>query len=160
MQHTEVLQLTKAALDDYPDSLNLLVCCMWLCMLSYKVKGQTCASDDQKYAVTVEALNEDQTDVEISEQSEKWNDTRSVFPKYQTMILVPYTSILFQHHMLRKHYQKWLLHSVFSLIAQATACLVIITSVWLLLAEIFLLMGHTNEATHCFQEAPSFQLSA
>lgn len=26
MQHDEVLQLTKAALDDYPDSPNLLLC--------------------------------------------------------------------------------------------------------------------------------------
>jgi hypothetical protein len=40
-------------------------------MLSYKVKGQASVSDGQKYAVTLEALNEDQTNVEISEQSEK-----------------------------------------------------------------------------------------
>jgi len=75
-------------------------------MLSYKVKGPANASDRQKYAVTVEALNEDQTNIDISEQSEKLNSTRSVLRKYQTKIPVPYMPILLQHHMLRKHYQK------------------------------------------------------
>lgn len=68
MQQAEVLLLTKAALDDYPDSPNLLYVTVYVELQS---QGQASASDGQKYAVTVEALNEDQTNVEISEQSEK-----------------------------------------------------------------------------------------
>ena len=79
-------------------------------MLSYRVEGQASTSDSQTYAVTVEASYEDQTTV-IIQSSQRNEMIREVFfscrpPKYQAKIPVPYVHILWQHHVLRKCYQK------------------------------------------------------
>ncbi|XP_068086272.1 tetratricopeptide repeat protein 7B isoform X2 [Anabrus simplex] len=79
-QYAEALQLVEAALEEYPDNLNLLYV---KAHLELNSQGGEMALLTAKHMLALwKTLYEDQTNVELNDQSEKRSDTRSVFQLY------------------------------------------------------------------------------
>ncbi|KAJ4428145.1 hypothetical protein ANN_24159 [Periplaneta americana] len=133
-----------------------------------------CPSSDGGYSALFTAkhmlalwktLYEDQTNIELPDQSEKRSDTRSVFQLYTSEMSDKDSSSLHAHSLAASRVEQ-ALSEVASSLSSFTPrpgpqrAWLLQLQIWLLLAEIYLSLEQVSAATACIQEATSiFPLS-
>ncbi|XP_021924008.1 tetratricopeptide repeat protein 7B isoform X2 [Zootermopsis nevadensis] len=162
-QHAEALQLVEAALEEYPDNLNLFYV---KAHLELQSQGGELALFTAKHMLSLwKTLYEDQTNIELPDQSEKRSDTRSVFQLYTSEMSDKDSSSLHAHSLAASRVEQ-ALSEVASSLSSFTPrpgpqhAWLLQLQIWLLLAEIYLSLEQVAETTACIQEATSiFPLS-
>lgn len=162
-QHVEALQLTEAALEEYPDNLNLLYV---KAHLELQSQGGEMALLTAKHMLALwKTLYEDQTNGEIIDHSEKRSDTRSVFQLYTSEMSDKDSSSLHAHSLAASRVEQ-ALSEVASSLSSFTPrpgpqrAWILQLQIWLLLSEIYLSLDQEAAATASVQEATSiFPLS-
>ncbi|GLH01190.1 Tetratricopeptide repeat protein 7B [Gryllus bimaculatus] len=162
-QHVEALQLTDAALEEYPDNLNLLYV---KAHLELQSQGGELALLTAKHMLALwKTLYEDQTNGELGDHSEKRSDTRSVFQLYTSEMSDKDSSSLHAHSLAASRVEQ-ALSEVASSLSSFTPrpgpqrAWILQLQIWLLLAEIYLSLDQEAAATASIQEASSiFPLS-
>ncbi|PNF24650.1 hypothetical protein B7P43_G18222 [Cryptotermes secundus] len=187
-QHAEALQLVEAALEEYPDNLNLLYVKAHIELQSQG--GESALFTAKRMLALWKTLYEEQTNIELPDQSEKRSDTRSVFQLYTCEMsdkdssasisnLRKCPSSLSVHqsqnytitgslhaHSLAASRVEQALSEVASSLSSFTPrpgpqrAWLLQLQIWLLLAEIYLSLEQVPAAMACIQEASSiFPLS-
>ncbi|GFG28700.1 hypothetical protein Cfor_05984 [Coptotermes formosanus] len=159
----EALQLVEAALDEYPDNLNLLYV---KAHVELQSQGGEQALLTAKHMLSLwRALYEDQTNSELPDQSEKRSDTRSVFQLYTSEMSDKDSSSLHAHSLAASRIEQ-ALSEVASSLSSFTPrpgpqrAWLLQLQIWLLLAEIYLSLEQVSDATSCIEKASSiFPLS-
>jgi len=159
----EALQLVEAALDEYPDNLNLLYV---KAHVELQSQGGEQALLTAKYMLSLwRALYEDQTNIELPDQSERRSDTRSVFQLYTSEMSDKDSSSLHAHSLAASRVEQ-ALSEVASSLSSFTPrpgpqrAWLLQLQIWLLLAEIYLSLEQVSDATSCIEKASSiFPLS-
>lgn len=162
-QHAEALQLVEAALEEYPDNFNLLYV---KAHIELQSQGGESALFTAKHMLALwKTLYEDQTNIELPDQSEKRSDTRSVFQLYTSEMSDKDSSSLHAHSLAASRVEQ-ALSEVASSLSSFTPrpgpqrAWLLQLQIWLLLAEIYLSLEQVPAATACIQEASSiFPLS-
>ncbi|XP_069687732.1 tetratricopeptide repeat protein 7B-like isoform X2 [Periplaneta americana] len=162
-QHAEALQLVEAALEEYPDNLNLLYVKAHLEL--HSIGGESALFTAKHMLALWKTLYEDQTNIELPDQSEKRSDTRSVFQLYTSEMSDKDSSSLHAHSLAASRVEQ-ALSEVASSLSSFTPrpgpqrAWLLQLQIWLLLAEIYLSLEQVSAATACIQEATSiFPLS-
>ncbi|XP_068086274.1 tetratricopeptide repeat protein 7B isoform X4 [Anabrus simplex] len=162
-QYAEALQLVEAALEEYPDNLNLLYV---KAHLELNSQGGEMALLTAKHMLALwKTLYEDQTNVELNDQSEKRSDTRSVFQLYTSEMSDKDSSSLHAHSLAASRVEQ-ALSEVASSLSSFTPrpgpqrAWLLQLQIWLLLAEVYLSLDQLPAAMACVQEASAiFPLS-
>ena len=92
-QYAEALRLINSILEEYPDNLNILYVKANLEL--HSVGGEEALLTIKHMFFLWKTLYEDQTNVDVEQQSEKRSETRSLFPTYTSEISDKDSSKLF-----------------------------------------------------------------
>ncbi|CAG2056515.1 unnamed protein product [Timema podura] len=178
-QHGEALQLVEAAIEEYPDNLNLLNVKAHLELLKSGRGGKRAQEIPRKrweeqIAANVQialltakhmlalwkSLYENQTISDLQDQSDKRSDTRSVFQLYTSEMSDKDSSSLHAHSLAASRVEHTM-SEVASSMSSFTPrpgpqrAWLLQLQIWLLLAEIYLSLEQLSAATACLQESTS-----
>ncbi|GLV31859.1 Tetratricopeptide repeat domain 7 [Carabus blaptoides fortunei] len=154
-QHTEALQLVSAALQEYPDCLNLLYVRAHLEL--HEDSGDTALATAKHMLVLWKNLYEGQTMSDVPECDRK-SDTRSVFQFYTSEMSDKDSSSLQAHSIAASKVEHALSEvassmSSFSPRPGPQRAWLLQLEVWLLLAELYLSLDQLPAVQQCIQEA-------
>nr|CAD7587033.1 unnamed protein product [Timema genevievae] len=157
-QHGEALQLVEAAIEEYPDNLNLLNV---KAHLELQSQGGEIALLTAKHMLALwKSLYENQTISDLQDQSDKRSDTRSVFQLYTSEMSDKDSSSLHAHSLAASRVEHTM-SEVASSMSSFTPrpgpqrAWLLQLQIWLLLAEIYLSLEQLSAATACLQESTS-----
>ncbi|XP_008208439.1 tetratricopeptide repeat protein 7B isoform X1 [Nasonia vitripennis] len=163
-QYTEALHLIDSILEEYPDNLNILYVKANLEL--HSVSGEEALFTIKHMLFLWKNLYEDQTNVDINEQqSEKHSETRSVFQMYTSEMSEKDSNSIHAQSLAASRIEQALSEVASSLSSFVPKpgpqrAWLLQLQVWLLLAEVFLVLDHPKEATLSIQEASNiFPLS-
>nr|CAD7442906.1 unnamed protein product [Timema bartmani] len=154
----EALQLVEAAIEEYPDNLNLLNV---KAHLELQSQGGEIALLTAKHMLALwKSLYENQTISDLQDQSDKRSDTRSVFQLYTSEMSDKDSSSLHAHSLAASRVEHTM-SEVASSMSSFTPrpgpqrAWLLQLQIWLLLAEIYLSLEQLSAATACLQESTS-----
>ncbi|KAK6631736.1 hypothetical protein RUM43_013800 [Polyplax serrata] len=157
-QYDEASNLLDAALEEYPDDLNLLNV---KAHLELFCKGGEVALVTAQHMLSVwRVLYEDQTIMDAVDTSDKRSDTKSTFQLYATEMSDKDSSSLHAQSIAASRVEH-ALSEVASSLSSFTPrpgpqhAWVLQVQIWLLLAEIYIEMDELHGASACLQEATS-----
>ncbi|XP_014219287.1 tetratricopeptide repeat protein 7B [Copidosoma floridanum] len=163
-QYTEALNLVNSILEEYPDNLNILYVKANLEL--HSVGGEEALFTIKHMLFLWKNLYEDQTSVDINEQqSEKRSETRSVFQMYTTEMSDKDSNSIHAQSLAASRVEQALSEVASSLSSFVPKpgpqrAWLLQLQVWLLLAEVFIVLNHPKEAILSIQEAANiFPLS-
>ncbi|XP_063224947.1 tetratricopeptide repeat protein 7B [Bacillus rossius redtenbacheri] len=162
-QHGEALQLVAAALQEYPDNLNLLNVRAHLELQG--PGGETALLTAKHMLALWKQLYESQVMAEMASHSEKQSDTRSVFQLYTSEMSDKDSSSLHAHSLAASRVEQTLSEVASSLNSFTPRpgpqkAWLLQLQIWLLLAEIYLSLDQLSAASSSIQEASAiFPLS-
>lgn len=154
-QHSEALQLINAALQEYPDCLNLLYVRAHLEL--HEDCGETALATAKHMLMLWKTLYEGQTMSDVPECDRK-SDTRSVFQLYTSEMSDKDSSSLQAHSITASKVEQALSEvassmSSFSPRPGPHRAWLLQLEVWLLLAELYLSLNQLPAVQQCIQEA-------
>lgn len=154
-QNEDALQLITAALEEYPDCINLLYT---KARLELQSEGKSRALLTGRQLLRVwNNLYKDQVSKETAGTSERHSDNQSTFKMHQSVLSDKDSSSL-QLSIAPSHVEQTLSDVATSLSSFVPrpgpqSLWLLQLKVWLLLAEIYISLGSTSDAAACLQEA-------
>ncbi|KAF5270386.1 hypothetical protein FQR65_LT05574 [Abscondita terminalis] len=154
-QHDEALEVVEAALQEYPDCLNLMYVKAYLEL--HENGGEKALVTAKQMLELWKSLYEGQTNSDMPECDRK-SDTRSVFQLYTSEMSDKDSSSLQAHSMAASRVEHALSEvassmSSFSPRPGPQRAWLLLMEVWLLLAEIYLALDEPAYVQQCIQEA-------